>query len=397
MNKTEYLRGCIASRPEEITFTWKALGENKITSSTKIYSKDMIYLIEVSTPAGRKNSPLNGYLVYCNKDYIGGDINWYKAEVYDYSFGEITFGNNIVSPYFTLLLTDEEFKASQAIEDFDKKFEAFFPYRNMDTTGKVIISDDDYHRCISILGYPFITEEELEYTREEICDLAIKPALEEYFHWLPPMFPTEYPTSTLDTTEITMPTDAYSVVGISLQQYGTGMNNTNLSPFQYAMEQALMSGYSYGGSSLYGSMNTARSFGMRNGNGLTASLQQKALSQALINYGRRVHYEGPYTRANGERYIKVYSNTVGTLNIWWAKKSLNFNDVEYSNRTRVFEYSQANIKELFAYLRRQSKTDLPGQVDYSSWLTEAKETKERITGEYKKMVKSSYAMRGSLG
>ena len=63
----------------------------------------------------------------------------------------------------------------------------------------------------------------------------------------------------------------------------------------------------------------------------------------------------------------------------------------------MFEYSQANIKELFAYLRRQSKTDLPGQVDYSSWLTEAKETKERITGEYKKMVKSSYAMRGSLG
>ena len=71
--------------------------------------------------------------------------------------------------------------------------------------------------------------------------------------------------------------------------------------------------------------------------------------------------------------------------------------MEYQNRTRVFEYSQANIKELFAYLRRQSKTDLPGQIDYSTWLTEAKETKERITDEYKKMVKSSYAMRGSLG
>ena len=60
MNKTEYLRGCITSKPEEITFTWKALGENRITASTKIYSKDMLYLIEVSTPAGRKNSPLNG-------------------------------------------------------------------------------------------------------------------------------------------------------------------------------------------------------------------------------------------------------------------------------------------------------------------------------------------------
>ena len=45
MNKTEYLRGCITSKPEEITFTWKALGENRITASTKIYSKDMIYLI----------------------------------------------------------------------------------------------------------------------------------------------------------------------------------------------------------------------------------------------------------------------------------------------------------------------------------------------------------------
>ena len=55
------------------------------------------------------------------------------------------------------------------------------------------------------------------------------------------------------------------------------------------------------------------------------------------------------------------------------------------------------MNELFAYLRRQSKTDLPGQIDYSTWLTEAKETKARITEEYKKMVKSSYAIRGSLG
>lgn len=386
MTKYDYLRSKIEESPCDILYTWMAFGENKITKSSKIYNADMLYKVE------HDNSALNGYILYCKKSYIGSDISWEKGRLYDYSFGEITFGNDIVSPYFYVLLTREEVEKVLEDESFEEGYKNFTPYKDINAKGVVTISEEDYERCISCLGYPFITEDELEFSREEIINLAIKPALEEYFHWIPPLEITVHEAKT-ESTEVDMPSDAYGVVGISLQQYGTGMNSTNMSPFQYALEQSMLSGYTYGNNSIYG---TNRSFGMRNGSGLVSNLQGRAYSQAVINYGRRVHYEGPYRRADNSKYIKVYSNVIGVFNIYWARRSLDFNDVEFSNRTRVFNYAQANIKELFANLRRQSKTDLPGHASYDSWITEANDTRGKIIDEYKAIVKSSYAIRGSL-
>lgn len=391
MTKFEYLRQC---EPLEVICTWKALGESVITSKTKIYSANMVYRVEDI------NSSLNEFLLYCKKDYVGGNINWAKATYYDSDFGEISFGDDIVSPYFGVVLANDydketatytyDYDAIMDTSEFTKKYTSFFPYRNLKDTGKVIISEEDYQRCISVLGAPFITEEELDYSRDEITELAIKPALEEYFHWLPPTKFTSVSVGT-NEVEVDMPSDTYAVLNIQLQQTGTGGNY--VSPVFYAMEQALYGGYSYGG--IKRPYNTS-SMGMRDSSSIVGNMQNRALQQALVNYSRRVHYEGPYRRADDSQYIKVYSNIAGTMDILWARKSLDFNDVAYAQRTRVFEYAQACIKELFANLRRQSKSDLPGHIDYNTWLTEAKETKDRITGEYKKLTKYAGILRGSL-
>lgn len=392
MTKYEYLRAC--DDPLEIICTWKALGEGKITPQSKIYSANMIYRVV------DKTSSLNEFLLYCKKDYVGGNINWSKATYYDSIYGEVSFGDDIVSPYFAVVLYNDydsatstynyDYDTIMETDEFIKKYKYFFPYKNLNSTDKVIISEDDYQRCISVLGAPFISEEELDYSREEITDLAIKPALEEYFHWLPPTKTTTVSVGSGEV-EVDMPSDTYTVINIQLQQSGTGGNYT--SPMFYAMEQALYGGYSYGG--VKRPYNVS-SMGMRDSSSIIGNMQNRALQQALVNYSRRVHYEGPYRRADDSQYIKVYSNVSGNLDILWARKSLDFNDVAYAQRTRVFEYAQACIKELFANLRRQSKSDLPGQIDYNTWLSEAKETKERITGELKKMTKYGGILRQGL-
>ena len=388
MTKYEYLK--FAGTLESI-YTWKALGSCEAKADTKIYNEDSIYL--VNSP---QSQSLHKCLVYCKKGYVGNDLPWYKAEVVDSEYGEISFENKIISPNFAFLLSREEFESvNQSLPTFIRGYEDFVPFSKLNDSGSVIISNEDYERCLTCLGFPFITEDELEYTREEIMNLAIKPALEEYFHWIPSAFPTEHDAMG-DCFEIDMPTEAYGVVGISLQQIGTGSSNSYISPMYYAMEQSLFSGFT-GNTGLGYNGSRISSLGMRNSSALTSSLQNRAAAQALVNYTRRVHYEGPYTRPNGSRYIKVYSNTSGRFNIWWAKRTLNFNDVEYAHRTRVFEYAQANIKELFGNLRRQSKADVPGSMDYSKWLEEAHSVKERITGEYKALVKGSGIIRGSLG
>lgn len=392
MTKYEYLKS--QSELKKIA-TWKALGEAKITSETKIYSKDIVYRVMVSTSA------LNEYLVYCTKDYIGMDINWNAAVYYDSDYGEISFGNDIVSPYFYVVLANAKeddkyhYDYDSIIEDSDflRLYATFIPYEDINSTDNVIISEEDYQRCIEVLGAPFITEEELEYTREEITRLAIKPALEEYFHWLPPTKTTTVSVGTSKQT-VDMPTDCYTVINVGLQQAGFANTSGYSSPLFFALEQSLYGGYTNG--TVISNNAKVSSMGMRNGNAIIGNMQNRALQQALINYTRRVHYEGPYRRANGESYIEVYSNTPGDLDILWARKSLDFNDVAYANRTRVIEYAQACIKELFANLRRQAKSDVPGQIDYGKWLDEARETKKGITEEYKKLVKYGGILRGSL-
>lgn len=411
MTKFEYLR---TQSPETMVFTWKALGSMKASDSTKIYSKDSIYLIKV------KNSELNECLVLCLEDTIKTEqMSWNKARIFDFPWGEITFGSNIVSPSFKVLLLKEDYNGvDQSSQEFKDRYAKFVPYENLNKTASVTIDENTYQRIISVLGTPFIREDELEYTREEITDLAIRPALEEYFHWVPPVRETtinssEGSTGTSETYKenekgewvatsgnstsggglmVDMPSDAYGVVGLSLQQSGQSLNTNILSPMFYALEQSMYSGFSY--TALTGVYNGRNPY--TNTNSIGGMLGSRAASQALINYTRRVHYEGPYDRSDGTKYIKVYSTVSGVFNIWWAINSLNFKDVEYANKRRVIEYAQACVKELFGNLRRLAKSDIPGQYDYEKWIQEAQQTKQTITDEWKKLVKYAGIIRGSL-
>lgn len=424
MTKKDYLR--TKATPEERVMTWKALGSNIISDSTKIYIANQIYYVNIPL------SELNGSILYCNMDYTG-NIDWTAGKLFDTYYGEITFGYNVASPYFSVLLTPNEFlDVDVNSASFVNGYKSFVPYKDYNLQDKVTINEEDYRRIISVLGSPFIREDELEYTRDDICDLAIRPALEEYFHWIPAITHIEKEVgnggdnnkwglvkikdkitgeekevwkeiessqNSDGSFDIDFPDDTcYDVVGISLQQYGGAMNGNMLSPFFYGMEQSLYSGLNYTG--LSGSYTGSKAPKTQT-NTVSNVITSRANAQALINYGRRVHFEGPYEantnpHKTGMRWIRTWSNTQGVLNIWFARKTLDFNDVLHQHRTRVFDYSQACVKELFGYLRRQSKSDIPGLIDYKEWLSEAKETKEKIQGEWKAMVKWAGVLRGSL-
>ena len=47
------------------------------------------------------------------------------------------------------------------------------------------ISDKDYNEILAEIGYPVVRAGDLEYTKEQIEDLFIYPALREFFIWFP--------------------------------------------------------------------------------------------------------------------------------------------------------------------------------------------------------------------
>lgn len=388
MTKFEYLNPTTNPKitTQDIVKTWKALGGLKANKSTKFYAKDNIYVIKVT------DSEMFNCLVYCLDDITSSRVDWENAKVFDSYLKEITFGNNIVSAEFKLLLDADTFiNTADNLEAGWNK--TFIPYEKLNDSSNVIIPEDVYMRCLSPLGAPFVQEDELEYTRKEIMELAIKPALEEYFHWVPAVKETTV-AALSEEMDVDMPSDAYGVVGLSLQQNGTTLGGNATSPLFYAIEQSLYGGFNY--SALSGSYTGNSPY--TNTTSIGGMLTTRAASQAVLNYTRRIHYEGPYGPDENHinRYIRVYSNVDGNFNVWWAVQSLNYNDIEYANRRRFVEYAQACVKELFGNLRRQAKSDIPGRFDYDKWISEAEKTKETITNEWKKLVKYSGIIRGSL-
>jgi len=403
MTKLEYLKNLAKSdsgeKQVETIYTWKSQGSLVANDDTKIYNSDTLYYISAS------NCDINGYLVYCQKECKGHIFTWANAKFYDYQYGEISFGNDIVSPYFNVILTKTEFDTIK--ENYYKlsEYRNFIPFKDLETTSKVIINEEDYIRCLKPVGVPFITEEELEYTRDEITELAIKPALEEYFHWIPNTRSQEVQVPN-NEINVAMPTDAYCVVGISLQQFGSAVSGNVLSPLYYGLEQSLYGNYAF--STLTGTFTGNNPYTATSS--MSTMINNRSVSQAIINYSRRVHYEGPYVIHSkeeaeklglkdalvGSKYIRLYSNQNGIFNIWWGIQTLNFNDIEYAERTRVIEYAQACVKDLFGSIRSLARTDVPGQLDYSKWPAEAEKTKSDIRGAWMKMVKYAGIERGSL-
>lgn len=382
MDKLSLLRNYAPYRKRD---AWAALGENVIKTSTKFYNEGMIYRISTDTNDTISNSGLAGYLIYCAEEYMGR-LNWENALLVDEDYGEITFGNDIISSHFYAILSCAEFNSIS--EDVD---ESFTPFKELkDEKDTVLIRDSDYRIIMSCLGGPFIRDEELEYTREEVSELAIRPALETMFKWCPKTRADTYSVTT-DVQNIAMPSDAYGVVGLSLQQYGAANAIVN-NPILWTMTVAPYLTGGMTGSFMKGGSDRAGEL-----------LGRNAANQGLINYKRRVHYEGPYVDRDGsitgtpdDKYIRVYSNTQGTFNIWWAIHTLNFDDIEFAQRDNAFKLCQAKVKQLFGNLRRQTKTDIPGQVDYEYLVKEGVEEEKEVVEVLKKLVKTSWIERGSL-
>lgn len=378
MTKLQILQGYSNRR---IRDAWVALGENKLTDKTKIFTQNMIYQINFD------GSSLNGSLLFCKQDY-SGLLNWSTCKVIDGS-GEITFGNDIISPVFHLLLLKQDLDQITEPIDYD-----FTPFTEKDTAD-IKIPEDIYDICLQPLGYPFITEDELEYTRDQIMELAVKPALIRYFKWFPKLMVQQVTLSGKEQ-EVEYPTNAYGVEHFSVQQGSVGLmgsssgevSNTFL---RYFDEMMYIGGM---GAGITGSYN-----GLYSPTTQTSTVETlvtgRAAQQAYTNYSHRYSLH-TVIKEDGKRYLNFYSNKRGRAQITWAMQTYDWNDTELARRTELIKLIQAEIKLLFANLRRLAKGDIPGKFDYDTWIREANEDIKAVDDDWKQIVKFSGILRGSM-
>lgn len=398
MNREEVIKGYTDNQKK---YTWEVLGSNIITSTTKIYNKGMIYKVDIPY------SSLEGNLIFCRNDYIGS-LEWLNANIIDTFSGEISFGNNIINPNLISVMSKTEFDEadSSAIPD------SFVPFQETlkEETGEVVISDNDYQQIISVLGYPYITEEELEYSREQICNIPLKRAITDYYRFFPRAVIYTYPV-TGGTQEVEFPEGAYDILSYQIIQ-GTGtldekgqaageISNTFLRYIDLQMSGiGTNSSYGYGGlSSLTGNY-----YSMYSPKTLTSDINSAVLGrsaiQANINYLHRYRIDKILKtdeNGNSKYYAKFYSNKLGSLiEITFAQKDLNYNHIDYARTSELIKLAQAYVKKFFADLRSQAKPISNNVVNYSEWKKEADDDIKAVHDLWASLIKFRGIQRGSL-
>lgn len=233
------------------------------------------------------------------------------------------------------------------------------------------ISQNDYHRILTCVGYPVISETDLGVSADNLKDLFILPALQNvYFKWFPIKDNQDY--SINSTFNIDFPDiNTFGVLDVRFiwRTYGYGVktgnpliDERNISPARKA-KNMWDTGNDYGYSQV--------------------DQMEKAYQRAKLQNEKAVKKSIDYQN----RKITGYTNTSGRLSVIWAKYSTDFNDVEHRFKEDVIKLSQSYILQYFGRLYNQGAAGLPTEIDGNDFVDRADELYEEVMTKFKQFTK----------
>ena len=394
MNKLDYLLSIKDTNPREIFDTWVSFGELTVTNKTKFFAKDTIF--QVGEEGSLKNA-----IIYCKYAYTVDptegyeSIDWATATV-DTVAGYVYFYQGVVSPNFQILLTPDEYAAIDKTADTSSSFIPFANNSGHAKTSSVSISDEEYHIIAAELGIPFLHEEELEYSRDTIIDICIKPALDQYYAYFPIVideavpnvspgqeYLVEYHTFDEDPSAI-----AYKGIPYITTGYGTGQSaQFGTGAFSFMREMYTSGGYCGGGSFGFGrglSYNkpVPGFTGRSDGSFMSSWILGRAAQQGYINYTRREYERDIYK--NGKKYVHGYATNGGSLNIHWLCMSTDYARVDYWMLPEVRKLCTANALRNIGALRSLIKPADNNPIDFSGYASRADSLEQKVLDNWAK-------------
>lgn len=234
----------------------------------------------------------------------------------------------------------------------------------------ISIQESDYKEILVEVGYPVVSEEDLEFSREDIKDLFIFPAMREYFIW----FPKEKETSISITGKFEVPfpdNQTYGIIDSRLNTTASGGAVTS-SPF---MNELIFNARSNSSTGKYGTKND---YGFSEVN-YTERAERRAVNDYSKSYKISVD--------NSEKKVYGYTNVAGELIITWAKYSDNFDDIPFRRKSEVLDLAKAKTLKGFAMLRGQMNTDIGVEFDAAVFEDRARDLEEKTLEKWRSMTK----------
>lgn len=367
MDELSYLRNC---NENEILNTWNACGAIVVNKSTKVYNKGTLVRVDASEDdSGLSKSPLHNKIIYVEEDYrvdnkTRGLINWAELSIDDVT-GSHAAVQGIQLPYFGILPAKW---SATFVPDKD-----FIPYSDeskvTQSTGGIDISDDELETILTVIGFPFVVFDDVEFSKEQIIKYMIKPAMQRYYTFRPILKDQslgQYGAG--GEFLIEFPEYAYGAVPYYCVPGGNGMAGMGGSPFAFYNEMMMAGGagtvstrygkgLAYPGKRVPGYVGGDRDWRL-------GQLDSMLANQGLVNVFRREHYRR--VKIDGKWYAKGFSSVGGALNVKWLCWSPHWDDILFEDlETIARPMARSEVLRNFAILRGLVKTDIAGQLDPS--------------------------------
>lgn len=231
------------------------------------------------------------------------------------------------------------------------------------------ISDADYREILVEVGYPVVKEDELEFSREEIQDFFIFPAMRDYFSWFP-IIQTEsiYVSSEFS---VDFPDEkTYGIIDARINTAITGDGRTS-SPLINSLyfKKSGMASKKYG---------TEYDYGVTE-----AKYMERAYNKAVNNYIRAKRLDVDQT----SRTLSGFTTVNGELVIQWAKYSDNFNDIPFKRKSEVLNLAKSKLLKSLAMLRSQFDSDTGTGFNTSDFMSRADDLEEKVMTKWKAISK----------
>lgn len=397
MVKWNYLKNLVETNPEEVQKTWISLGSQSYNSKTKIYNANSLFKVK------ENEGDLANALIYCISTYTVSkqfpQIEWKDMTVETVS-QMVSTQNGIISPFFKVIALQNQLLSVQTVEPEDD----FIPFKNLKSKNDIIIDDDDLIILMTETGAPFIRLDEYEWdesTREVISKYMLKPAFDDFYTYFP-IIEEECLGQIGANVDFDFPLPEGAHGAIPYYVLGAGGSGAALSsgagsPFAFYNETMQASG----GQGTFGRGLSYRKPvpGFTGGaSQIDARLQALQAAQALANYHRREKVKKYRNKEDGLLHIKGFSTLGGTLCVKWLMHSYDYNDLEFELTPTFRDHAKANILRNLGMLRNLMRSDIPGAIDFSQYISRADKLDE-LSIEKWKVMKTNYKfaiMRGGL-
>ncbi len=234
------------------------------------------------------------------------------------------------------------------------------------------ISDYDYQRILTAVGYPIINESDLGVTEEFLKDHLILPALKEnFFKWFPITESDQYGIGT--SFSIDFPDEStFGVTDVRLVVQGRGAVRTG-NPLINELNIKVKEG------SYYNKWDTGNDYGYAE-----VFEMERARAQSTVSTNKSLRKHVDYQN----RKVTGYSNITGDISITWAKHSNDFENIPFKFKEDVIKLAQSMILQYFGQLRNQTiDNGLPASLDGAEFIDRADELYQEVMTKWRAYTK----------